>query len=358
LRCPSGQYLVGFSSLGELVCDTVVVTPPAVTYELSVSASSAAGAVSITVSPVDASGHGGGTTPFQRAYAEATTVTLTAPFGSGAEVFDSWSGCDSTDGRVCTVQMTAARSVTAVYSSANLDSCEGCHSVEAFDPGDGGAVAPNVMGDGTLASGDTSHATPRAFDDGSYGYNVNGHGRDADTHAASGGQGIGASCVACHDISSPAGKHLDGILDGRTPEAGNDNPFHLVPGFLASYPLAAEWSAQLKFDDYCYLACHAGKTSDMRHATDTMGLHATPNVSEFGLYNSYAAPVNTPPPEMFYDANITWLGAYNGAPNFVLCVSCHNPHGTNAGSTRSDGNNKMVIYRSEAPSVLCSKCHL
>jgi hypothetical protein len=93
----------------------------------------------------------------------------------------------------------------------------------------------------------------------------------------------------------------------------------------------------------------------MRHLAASDPL---PNYPEFGTHQSYAQPANTPPPEMFYDVNITWLGSFNGPPNFVLCVSCHDPHGTNVVSPNLNGNNKMAIYRWERPATLCSRCHL
>jgi hypothetical protein len=92
----------------------------------------------------------------------------------------------------------------------------------------------------------------------------------------------------------------------------------------------------------------------MRHAQD-----ATPvlNAAQFGTHTSFDAPINTPPPSMFYDANITWLGAFNGSPNYMLCVTCHNPHGTstvNVGAPNPD--NRMVIFAWK-PAALCAQCH-
>ncbi len=48
------------------------------------------------------------------AYISGTTVKLTAAAASGS-TFTSWTGCDSTSGKVCTVSMTAAKNVTAMF---------------------------------------------------------------------------------------------------------------------------------------------------------------------------------------------------------------------------------------------------
>lgn len=92
----------------------------------------------------------------------------------------------------------------------------------------------------------------------------------------------------------------------------------------------------------------------MRHFPDA---DPAVNAVRLGDHHSYDAPLNNPPPYMYYDRNITWLGTKDGVPNFAPCVTCHNPHGTNVISPRNDGNNKMVIYRWENKPVLCNRCH-
>jgi hypothetical protein len=51
-------------------------------------------------------------------FPQGTVVDLTAEASSGS-TFTSWTGCDSVNGNVCTVTMTADKSVTAVYTSSN-----------------------------------------------------------------------------------------------------------------------------------------------------------------------------------------------------------------------------------------------
>jgi hypothetical protein len=233
-------------------------------------------------------------------------------------------------------------------------SCETCHDATPYVQG--AATAPNVMGDGVSVDG-TGLSTPRPYDDGNYGYNVNGHGRDNDTSSISHGNPIAVECTACHLIT---GTHLDGVLNGRlTPsDTRTANSFHLLPGFVSATP-GSDWEVQTTFDNACATLCH-GVSIDMRHAIDSASIHTTPNVAEFGQYSSYAAPINTPPPEMFYDRNLknaATFNGYDGAPNYALCVSCHNPHGTNVASPRADLNNKMVIFRWKTPAQLCAQCH-
>jgi hypothetical protein len=215
-------------------------------------------------------------------------------------------------------------------------------------------------------AGDPLHTTRRPYDDGNYGYNVNGHGRDSDTLDKSFGNAakpISAACTACHDILQPPGTHFDGVLNGRlTPtDTRNANSFHLVAGYLPASP-ANDQDVQLTFDAKCYSTCHQGASvTNMRHALAAelpqyameMGIIRAPATQP----SSYILPLNSAPPEMFYDRNLRTLGAYEGPVNYIPCVSCHNPHGTDVVSPRGDGNNKMVIYRWQAPALLCSRCH-
>ena len=78
-------------------------------------------AVPITVSPLDSSGAGDGTTTFLRAYATNTVVTLTAKGNVGNQYFNNWSGCDSVSGFgnvTCTVTMNADRAVTVNFGGS------------------------------------------------------------------------------------------------------------------------------------------------------------------------------------------------------------------------------------------------
>lgn len=93
--------------------DAVPITVTAApTYTLNVNSSGASG-VSISATPSTYAG----TTNYSRSgIAGGTSITLTAPASSGGANFSSWSGCDSTSNRNCTVSMTQNRTVTVNYS--------------------------------------------------------------------------------------------------------------------------------------------------------------------------------------------------------------------------------------------------
>jgi hypothetical protein len=246
--------------------------------------------------------------------------------------------------------------------------CESCHN-GSTPYVQGSSTAPNVMGDGNSATG--TGATPRPYDNGTYGYNVNGHGRDSDTNSISHGNPIAVACTACHDILQTPGTHINGVINGRLApsDTRTQNSFHLVSNFINASP-ANQWGIAMTFDNYCWTACHSGKTTDMRHALDAgndPGFTGAPYVNptdayatQFGTHASYDFPINAPPPEMFYDRNLksaVTFGGYDGVPNFALCVSCHDPHGTSVVSPRADLNNKMAIFIWKSPTQLCAQCH-
>ena len=229
--------------------------------------------------------------------------------------------------------------------------CESCHDKTPFVRGS--ATAPNVMGNGNSLIG-TGLSTPKPYDDGQYGYNVNGHGRDNDTNGTSHGNSINVACIACHNLALPTGTHLDGTLNGRiTPvDTRNANSFHLVSPYIKASPTSEE-DVQVTFDNYCSSQCH-GVGIQMRHALDPTPLNAV----QFGTHTTYAEPLNTTTPFIFYDRNLKYLGpTYDPLNNHALCVSCHDPHGTSLISPRGDGNNKMVLDRWMSPATLCARCH-
>ncbi len=94
----------------------VRLTPPsgASTYSLNVNSSGAAGVV-IAASPIS---YAGTTSYSATGIVAGTVISLTAPATSGSATFSSWSGCDSTSSRDCTVTMNANTNVTASYTSA------------------------------------------------------------------------------------------------------------------------------------------------------------------------------------------------------------------------------------------------
>ena len=93
---------------------TAVYVPP--TRTLTVASSNPSG-VSITVSPVDNGGLGGGTTQFTRTYNINTIVALTAPATASGNNFQKWQrdGTDWATTAATTVTMDANHTMTAVY---------------------------------------------------------------------------------------------------------------------------------------------------------------------------------------------------------------------------------------------------
>jgi subtilisin family serine protease len=82
---------------------------------LSVASVNPSGGVSVTVNPTDIAGAGTGSTLFTRTYLQGTVVSLTAAANVGGNVFNAWTGCDSFSGTVCSVTLTADRTVSATY---------------------------------------------------------------------------------------------------------------------------------------------------------------------------------------------------------------------------------------------------
>jgi len=261
----------------------------------------------------------------------------------------NWSSLGTThvDDGTCTFTGGCHDGLTPVWGGTLANACESCHDSTPYVKGS--ATAPNVMGYGTFA-GDSGHLTPKPYDDGNYGFNVNGHGRDADTvdKSGTGSSPINIACTACHDTKQPAGTHFDGVLNGRiSPDTRNSNSFHLVSGYFGVE--GTEKALQINFDNYCAVTCHG--THQMRHTNDTVDLNAV----EFGTHGTFSAPRNFTLPLMYYDRNLKT--GFDAAPDYALCVSCHDPHGTSLTSPRGDGNNKMVILQWMDPPALCARCH-
>ena len=93
---------------------TLTVSPPG-PHTLTVASTSPNSGAAITVSPADNGGQSSGVTPFARTYDSGTVVTLTAASSAGGNSFSSWTGCDLAPDTVCTVTLTADRTVTATY---------------------------------------------------------------------------------------------------------------------------------------------------------------------------------------------------------------------------------------------------
>jgi hypothetical protein len=98
-------------------------TPGLDQFGLTVASVNPTGGVTIGISPADVNGAGTAgsqtqETGLQLIYNSGTTVTLTAP-ASTSGAFVAWAGCDSVAGTVCTVHMTAQKSVQAEYTGVS-----------------------------------------------------------------------------------------------------------------------------------------------------------------------------------------------------------------------------------------------
>jgi hypothetical protein len=343
---------------------TATYGPPPPTYSLYVGTVDPISGVSIAATPADLGTLAGGTSPFQRTYADGDSVTLVAPGDAGGNNFVSWSGCDSSDGTTCTVIMNGHRLVTATYKSIV---CESCHNgVQTAYP-----LAPNVMGDGTNPVG--VGATPKPFDDGTYGYNVNGHGANGTaTHTpaaynASIGFPMDAACTDCHKVES---HHLNGVLEGAqgAGRISTVNTYHLrTDGTYPYVPASATnaWDVQVAFDDACYRRCHVGKSvSNMRHDPNLIlsswNLNNVPNAVRFGDAGSYSNGENLSYPSGSHpiypvDSDLSTL-ASTAPDDFAPCISCHNVHGTAIVETAKP-TNRMMRDSFFDSSTLCLVCH-
>ena len=87
----------------------------------------------------------------------------------------------------------------------SVSGCEGCHGnpPNAGCDGISGTAddAPNVMGNGTSSTGTGGLGKPaKPFDNGTYGFNVNGHGANGSRIAS---LTPNRACTDCHDIGNP-----------------------------------------------------------------------------------------------------------------------------------------------------------
>jgi hypothetical protein len=108
--------------------------------------------LSVTVTPGDLNGAGGGVTPFNRNYQDGTSVTLTAPPVSGSLGFSRWriDGVDSGSANPLVISLTANRTVVAVYEAGPPVILS--HPASAIaGPGDAVEFAVSAAGSGGIS---------------------------------------------------------------------------------------------------------------------------------------------------------------------------------------------------------------
>ena len=149
-----------------------------------------------------------------------------------------------------------------------------------------------------------------------------------------------ATCTGtrgCHDLRQPVPEdHRNGTREGRGHRSLNS--FHLRTVAIVAQP-ANPNDAQVAFDvNFCYLLCHSAQriTSDLHAAKVRLRVAG----------ESLPLPV---------DSDIT-TRALGTKPDYLVCVSCHDPHGT--GVTDNKGtSNEMLRMDWFSSSTLCDVCH-
>ncbi len=244
--------------------------------------------------------------------------------------------------------------------------CESCHNGVSPARKDGtGDQAPNVMGPGTSTTGTGS--TPKPYDNGSWGFNVNGHGANGTANTKVDidlDPGIttylqpNAACTDCHALQS---HHYDGVLNSyRTPSSVKENTYHLKDQTAGLNPFvnttnSDNYSIQIAFDNACWKRCHQTWLGDypvtnMRHWGKLRGALPT-YVSEFGQQGSIPdGDVLSWP----IDSDIS-TDASTAAPDYLPCSTCHDVHGTNVTITGYPTNRMMRLNSKD--SAYCLTCH-
>ena len=135
------------------------------TFALSVGSQNPSEGVAISVTPLDLSENGDGTTPFSRVYDQGTQVQLTAPASAGGNDFVRWTqdGQNLTAGQQSvTVTMDAAHSLVAVY--APPPPVTHTLAVGSQDPGEGVAITVSPPDNSESGNGQTPFS--RTYDEG------------------------------------------------------------------------------------------------------------------------------------------------------------------------------------------------
>ena len=243
------------------------------------------------------------------------------------------------------------------YGDYGAGNCEGCHNFDG--PG------PNVMGDGTdpIGTGDTwtpGPGGPKPYDDGTWGFNVNGHGANGgavNTPRASANVPYifgDAACPDCHTVN-PA-THRNGNLESVEAEqnAAIANPAHLNAAYISGSS-SPEYSVQLTFDNQCSLQCHPAAIRH-RHSKDADPAAGVVRFSDNGSTLDGQAVVGIPI-DMHLSSNAPDAAA-NPPSNYdyAVCISCHNPHGTTVVEPEK-ATNRMIRFEFQVTDTLCRKCH-
>jgi len=369
--CPANTVLAGFDAEGNLVCRALPNFPP-VLEPIGTIVAEVDVPMQLLIAATDANGD-----PLSfTASGLPAGATLDAATG-----LLSWRPTAAQCGRHTVTFVVsdgaASDSETVTIVVPETRDCAACH-------GGGGVVHPGLDGVGCTPDDAPNVLTVHAGDawlsvwDGSWwdaqmggddGTQQGGHG-DPDGREG-GSAALTPTCVDCHDVSDPPGRHLDGVYDSlgtefprgsaawspqdcvpsapRPKGAASANTAHLQAAYFAGAS-GDGYSWQLSFDAFCATRCHGGShVTAMTHELD--GVPAAGAV-ELGTHLTL--------PSVAYVMDRDLTSSAGGPPNYAPCVSCHDPHGSLTVDTRGAGStarNHMLVDNWLAGSELCSTCH-
>jgi len=293
------------------------------------------------------------------------SITMNGPdathgTAAGAEYNATVRGCENAGCHGVGVAFTNSSAWPLNYGNYGGGSCENCHSNTALRGRNGlGDWAPIIMGNGTSATG-SAGSTIKPYDDGTWGYNVNGHGAngtrtpqiDIDFSASFNALDPNLACTACHALLS---HHNDGVLDGGAAGGAGThylNTYHLRTDLTYPYIKAADpdtAAVQITFDDACYRNCH----QSLGMARGVHGSNPTTGAVQFGRIGNIISdgePLTWP-----VDSDIT-TRAGTGGTDWAPCSTCHNAHGTSVVEPALTSN-RMLRLKFKSANDLCNVCH-
>jgi hypothetical protein len=162
--------------------------------------------------------------------------------------------------------------------------------------------------------------------------------------------------LGCHDLTT-AESHLNGALEGLG--SPSPNTFHLQKAFVTPDE-GAPWSVAAAFNRACAETCHYTygifPCVGSGHAdgstipyTPRFGYGSTPEDADGSCCERLVVlPV---------DSDMSTLAARED-PDYALCVSCHDPHGTGTIEPLRTRSNRMVRFQYLSRNELCRACHM
>jgi len=108
----------------------------------------------------------------------------------------------------------------------------------------------------------------------------------------------------------------------------------------------------VKFDDTCYAktGCHGASMSHRHVGSDLLPV---PKASQFG---DGGTVLNGESVRYPIDSALTTT-ASTGGRSYAVCISCHNPHGTNVVEAGKATNRMLRDKWASDTSTLCVECH-